>query len=231
MSPSFFRTLWKFNAVSIAVLSLIGILIGLSAVFYIAKDIIRTKYRLHDTARITRTSPAGELIRTELDVQRFRKIAGTNTLYAPIEAEQKYDYSYSSKGVSSTRNWIFFDLTTGKSAKLLPDDERIILETRELRTEDTSDNTPPDALLFVIVEKDTNGDNVLNARDDRLFALTLPDGSNFTRLDGITGKPLGEHVNRAAKALTIITESEPKITAHTVDLATFKVSGSVDIQR
>ena len=239
MTSPFFRLVWRFNALAIAVASVIAVFIGLYAAYHVARDVFRVPYQAADAVRLepqpTATDKPGEpqatALRTDLDVGHFQYIGGTRHYYASVVGAQSYDYRTSSKEATSTRNMIFFDADTMESRKLLASDDTLIIETRELREEGQPSDAMPKAMLYSLVEADTNKDGMLNANDARTLALSRVDGSGLERLTGIAGQFRGEIVNAGGAGLTLIVEDTHKLHAHAVDLATFKVTRTKELVR
>lgn len=239
MTSPFFRLVWRFNALAIAVASVIAVFIGLYAAYHVARDVFRVPYQAADAVRLepqpTATDKPGEpqakALRTDLDVGHFQHIGGTRHYYASVVGAQSYDYRYSSKEATSTRNLIYFDADTMESRKLLTTDDTLVIETRELRGEGQPADTAPSAMLFSLVETDSNKDGMLNANDARTLALARVDGSGLERLAGITGQFRGEIVKAGGAELTLIVEDDHKLVAHAVDLATFKVTRTKELMR
>lgn len=239
MSSPFFRLVWRFNALAIAAASTIAVFIGLFAAYHVAREVFRLPYQANDAVRLepqpaATGNPAdtqAKALRTDLDVGHFQHIGGTRHYYASIVGAQIYDYRTSSKEATGTRNMIFFDADTMESRKLLASDDTLIIETRELREEGQPSDATPKAMLFSLVEADTNKDGMLNVNDARALALSRVDGSGLERLTGIAGQLRGEIVKAGGAELTLIVEEAHKLYAHAVDLATFKVTHTKELVR
>lgn len=237
MPKGFFRAIWRFNALTIAAVSALGLFIGSYAAFQIARDVFYRPYQAHDIARVepqdgtTGPGTPAPKIRTDLSVNRFSHIRGTDTVWAQLSATQSYDYKYSSKEASSTRNVIFYDLKTGQSRKLLPDDDRIVIETNELRDDDPQALKPPKALLFSLIEKDTNADGVLNTEDGVTIVLTRPNGEGLTRIEEARGSFKGEMLVSGSDNLVLMFEKDGQIKALHISLSSFKVTNTEPVAR
>lgn len=233
MPKGFYRAIWRFNALAIAAVSSLALFVGAYAAFQIARDLFHRPYQAHDIARVeTKDAPgAPPKLRTDLSVMNFSPIRGTETLWGNLMATQAYDYRYSSKEASSTRNVIFYDVKSGQSRKLLANDDAIIIDTRELRDDDPQGTKPPKALLFSFIEKDTNGDGVLNHQDGVTLALAQANGEGLTRIGEASGSLKGETLVTAANEIVVMTERDGALRALHIDLASFKVTKSAAIVR
>lgn len=237
MSNTLFRALWRFNAVTIAVCGLLGIFVGLYVAYHIARDVFRTNYQAHDIARVepadTKTpgDPTQPAVQTGFSTGQFIAVRGTTILAAPVIAKQSYDFRYSSKDASSTRNYLFYDRAAGTSRKLLADEKQLILSHSELRPDSDNGTSPPRAMLFHIIEADTNKDGILSSADDMSYALSRTDGSGLTRLDFKGGDSHGQTVSADGAMLVMFVEDAGAIKAQHIDLATFKVTRTDAIAR
>jgi hypothetical protein len=233
MPKGFFRAVWRFNALAIAAVSCLALFVGAYAAFQIARDVFHRPYQAHDIARVETKDGAAvpPRVRTDLSVASFSPIRGTETLWAHLTAKQAYDFRYSSKEASSTRNVIFYDVKSGRSRKLLSNDNAVIVDTRELREDDPKGTKPPKALLFSFIEKDTNGDGILNHQDGVTLALAQANGEGLTRIEEASGQLKGETLVAAANEIVVMNERDGALKALHIDLATFKVTKSEAVVR
>ena len=233
MPKGFFRAIWRFNALAFAAVSCLALFVGAYAAFQIARDVFYRPYQAHDIARVDPKNGTGAPpnLRTDLSVMNFSPIRGTETLWAHLSATQSYDYRYSSKEASSTRNVIFYDVKSGLSRKLLPNDNTVIVDTRELREDDPQGTKPPKALLFSFIEKDTNGDGLINHQDGVTLALAQANGEGLTRIEEANGQLKGETLVAATNEIVVLTERDGVLKALHIDLATFKVTKSEAVVR
>lgn len=230
MARKFFPLLWRFNALVIAAAGSLALFLAAYAAYYVARDIFRTAYTAQDIARVEPDAggkaagqPAG--IDTRLRATNFARITGTSLLWSPLMATQAYDYRFSSKEASSTRNYIFYDTATGESRKLFASDDQIIFNATHLRrTEDAKDamDAPPLALYLHVVARDANGDGLLS-HDTAVVALARPDGSGLVKLDALQGRAIGTRVSDDGTSIVIMLDQNDKIAAAHVDLATFQI--------
>lgn len=223
MSSRFFRNLWRLNAITIAICGLLGVAIALFAAVKIASDVFRWTYRAQDIARVKLADPAKPAIQTEFAAGQFRPVRGTTIAMAPLIAKQTYDYSYSSKDATSERNYVFYDTVSGISLKLLPQDTQIVLSHTELRADGEDGAAAPKAMLFQLVETDSNADGILSHADKATLALSRNDGSELTRLDLAPTSMHGTIVTADGATLVIFIADDNGLSAQHVDLKTFKI--------
>ncbi len=236
MSKRIFRLIWRFNALAIAIVSMMGLVIGSYGAYQVARDVLRP-YRAGDTARVAPSGTDGKTagepsgVDTELELSPFARIRGTSILASQLTATQSYDFRYSSKQAGSRRNVVFYDTSSGQSRKLLADNNRLIIDAQELRGDTDSNDAAPRALFYRLIEADSTGDGVLNSDDRATAALARADGQGLTRLDTAGGDYLGNVVIGDGATLILMIGNATAAKAVHVDLATFKVVRSDDVVR
>lgn len=229
MSPGFFRSVWRFNALAIALCGVIGVFVGLFAAYHVAREVFRRPYVANDLAHVApaksaaNTDPAKTGPQVAMRVGHFTRLRGTPIMMAQVNATETYDYGSSSKVANSARNVIFYDIAIGSSRRLLPDDTKLVLSTSEVRAETDDASRAPRALIHRLIEADSNKDGLLNANDGATLALSNADGSALTRID-IGGSTTISHTLTAdASAIVIMVGSSTETKALHVDATTFKV--------
>lgn len=238
MPKTFFRTLWRFNALAIATCGVIGIFVGLFAAYHIAREVFRQPYEVHNAARVEEPSGTAKPGTAEpektLQVQPFSRIPGTPLVYSIISATQSYDFRYSSKEATSTRNYLIYDTASGTSRAVLPDDRAVVSSFQILTPDNASPDTAPLALALAVIDKDANSDGMLNSRDPLALVLTRPDGTGLVRLaDGIE-EHLGWFVpdrDSAKRDAVALVRQNGKTIALSVDLQSFKITRTGTLAR
>jgi hypothetical protein len=239
MSAKFYRSIWRFNALAIAAVSFLALFVGSYGAFQIARDVFRRPY---EAANVAHVPPAGETspgtgtdaeqrVSTQLQFGRFSEIRGTPYVWAALDAKETYGFRTSYKEASSIRNYVFYDTVSGASRSLLPADTALITEAREIRRDERDDSMPPVAMFFALIEKDSNGDGLLNSDDAMTLALARVDGTGLTRLDAAQGRALGDVTLTGAREMIVMADAGEGPVAHHIDLETFKVMKSVAITR
>ena len=111
-----------------------------------------------------------------------------------LRAEAEYRGIGSSGGTSSVHNLLFVDLDSGKSHWLLNGFRGLVLwtslasETTQYvgRGDDRVESDPP-AILYHVIDRDTNGDGTISSADDGVLAISATDGSGYTAVaDGVS---------------------------------------------
>lgn len=177
----FFRLLWRFNAIGIAVALVIAIALSLFAAFMIVKDIttrnvtavINVESDEKDTSTkqfYTLGDPAG--------------ISGHNIVYMHLYFAQKYEQSYFSKNSSSNVvNYVFFDFNSKETTWLFDHNNFLILQMRELSTGSwDKKNKVTDAFIYALIKDDTNKDGRLTSSDIVTVSIYNPAEKSYAEL-------------------------------------------------
>lgn len=177
-----FKTLWRFNALIIAVAGVMGVIVLLFVLYMLYQDATRTRH--HN--EIVNIDPKAEI------EERFRmgdidKINGSDSVIIPLYSDQNFSLEYSGKSTVSTRNLLFTHLNNETSHWLFPNNKFLLAEHRLLNESGSwNKEQPVRAILISLVKQDTNEDQRLTESDRLTLALTTPEGKQYTEvLDGI----------------------------------------------
>ena len=128
----------------------------------------------------------------ELDFGCLGNVPGQRVFV--LQAEAEYRGIGSSGGTCSVHNLLFVDLESGKSHWLL-DDFRGLIPWNSLASEasqlrgwgyDHGESDPP-AILYHVIDRDTNGDHTISSADAGVLAISATDGSGYAVVaDGVT---------------------------------------------
>lgn len=178
MDTGFFKWVWRFNAMALA-----GLLIFVGVI-----ALLELLPRSHSVANVINVDPGDETLVETLKIGSVTPINGL--IRYSVGREQSFDAGYSSGKTTrnNTANYGYLDPATGSVRWLLDGFDALILETVALQEEtdtavsgrferDPSSETL--ASLYVIVDRDTSGDNRLSRSDIGRIALSLPDGTDF----------------------------------------------------
>lgn len=115
----------------------------------------------------------------------FERLEGTDVVWAPLKFAESPPASLSSGGSEATRNFLFYDLATGKASWLI-DQRNALFEWHRAATvgESGSATERVRALLFQVALKDTSGDGRVTEGDEQELAIAASDGTGFTVLLG-----------------------------------------------
>lgn len=180
----FFAWVWRFNALVIAGAAMVVILVGAYLFLQIALHETRTVQK-----RSVASAPAATRAPETLRLGRFSWLVQGRSMWAPIQSSQSYGLRIGSKRTVSTRNRIIYDVASGTQRALLPDNKSVIFSARALRYgPGRGAEKPLMAILLVFADKDTSNDGFISYSDQKVIALTRPDGTGLKRLD-VKGSP------------------------------------------
>ena len=174
----FFRFLWRINALAITGVALIAAVLGAYALY----SILRAETRDRNVSDLLVVNPE-QPVQEEVILGRPRALAGTKMVRVPLYREQKIDVSYYSKeSGSNTVNELVIDSVTGKSEWLFKDTARLIVNITETRQEINSDAPKTEAIVYSMIERDSNSDGKLTATDKISIGYSNAEAANYVPL-------------------------------------------------
>ncbi|MBP0019159.1 MAG: hypothetical protein J7647_16610 [Cyanobacteria bacterium SBLK] len=211
-----FCLLWRFNAVVIAGAGLLAI----AVLGFTALSILRDVTRERQVGSIVNIDEESE-IEEELQFGELREIGGTPYLLLPLSSYQSYDRPSYTKSTESTRNFLFFDSETGEQNWLFPHYDYLIVSDRHLVESSPNPQTQPVlAILYSLVQKDSDGDKRLSPRDRLTVALSQPNGGEYREILTDVEKILG-HQLLDRETLIIFYQSEDHARVAKISLKDF----------
>ena len=173
----FFAVVWRVNAVLI----LLTTVLACAVLAFAAREIFKEAIRARQATGVVNVAEE-QVDRSRAELGKFEIVRGTRLLRAPLQIEQTYGFSSGSKEATSVQNYLFYDPSDGSSHWLLPGNKGLFLSEHELPEREYSKPEPPlIAVVYELVEVDTNGDKKLTASDAKAVAVSDPSGSRFTR--------------------------------------------------
>lgn len=180
----FFKFVWRFNGLVL----MAGILMVIAFTLYnVVKDIVRD--RPHPVIRNVAEDPSGE---EKWRLGYPQRIEDTSYVYIPLisekeelevrERKRKAFSSYSDEGYSNpTRNILFVNTATNEMSWLFPTNNQLVTDVQMLsKTEDDdARKRSVRAILYQVVQADSDGDKKLTTDDATVVALSRPDGSRY----------------------------------------------------
>ncbi|HXF90728.1 MAG TPA: hypothetical protein VNJ29_02225 [Candidatus Nitrosotenuis sp.] len=170
---TFFKWLWRFNALGIAVLLISAALIG-SWGFY---QII-TQRHVHNVIKTDKSSSVKDSYKLGTLQTWAKNKYGIAPLYLNQHIEESY---YSKSSESNIVNYLFVHLSDGKAHWLFPHSNFLILKMIPL-SKSSSSKTPPEAILYELVKTGAEKSQKLTANDPKTLAISQPDGSQYVEL-------------------------------------------------
>ena len=179
----FYKFVWRFNGVVIMV-ALLGIVTF--TIYNLLKEIFHT--RPTQVIRNVADDPSGQ---EKWRLGYPQQIEGTSYIYIPLISElediklrsinRKADLgSYSSERYSKpTRNILFVNTEKNTMKWLFPSNNQLITNIQLLPETKYSDKRHVEAIMYQVVQKDTDGDKKLTADDDSILSFSRPDGGRY----------------------------------------------------
>jgi hypothetical protein len=196
------------------------LLVLLFAAFMAIKNMDRSQH-LNDTINVNEA----QIDNAEQKLGAFETIEGSAVMRAPLQLKQEYPgTNYSVKGTVASQNYLFFDPVSHASHWLITGNRGLILEAMALPAKNFNRQVeiPVEAVVYTLVDTDSNGDGKLSDADLITIAISDPNGKHFARL-----LTRGERVNGARLSgkgmLVVLYTAAKQLRAADVDLSSGKV--------
>ncbi len=175
----FFSVVWRINA-----LLILGVGIGAFALLLVGgalfvKDFMRPRH----TENVAYLAP-DQVDKSGSELGSFEPVDGTSTLRAALRLTQDYSIGSVSKESSSVQNYLYVDTGTHASHWLIPDNRGLIVATTELPAGryGNRDESPLEAVVYELVDADSDSDKKLTKKDLITIAVSDPEGRSLVRL-------------------------------------------------
>ena len=225
MENRFFTLLWRFNAVVISLLGILGIIFGLYVGYMILTDSKRDTY-----VENLSSAPGKESAKEHLIFDEMKTVPGNDLVLIPLESyryyARGYRSSYSGKNASAVRNYLFLNPLTSEQSWLYPHHDFIITEVSVLpKSRCRDEQKRASAILYYGVKKDTNGDGMLSVSDHKYIAVSDSEGKQYRDLVEGVDTILGhKQVNETAIVISFVKDAVTQ--ALTVDINTLSLINS-----
>jgi len=223
----FFKNVWRFNALIIAVAGVLAVVVLLFAGYLIYNEQARTKYK-NEIVNIDPETKIEEVFR----LGRVKHVNGSQAVIVPLYSDQSFDLRYSgTKSTASTRNLLFSNMHNEESNWLLPTNDYLIPQYNLINKSNSySSDEDIVTILYRIVVSDTNNDSRLTENDELSIHLSNPDGSEFTEILKNIDDVLGyELINQEALAI-MFNRGGQGYTAY-VSLKNFEVTKEIELPK
>lgn len=187
----FFRVVWQINALVILLAGLLAVGALVAVVVGMAWNTARTSHEPNVADQIAAPGDApgdAESATVRASIGQFESIAGTTSLRASVHVVGG-STDFSSKGDTSTRNYLYFDTATGAAYWLMPDNKAEFLNARDFpehsgRADDATE--PVRATVYQMRTQAPHGAARNERRDQQTLAVSDPNGRHFRVLvDGV----------------------------------------------
>ncbi len=187
--PKFFKYVWRYNALAIAG---VASLCGLLAVFMVY-DLVRNITRDREVSNVVAVETGSNTPAAVREVYKLGPptlISGTSFMQAPLYREQYQARSYYNKGsTGNIANYMFLNVMTNQSTWLMNGAGQLFLSNWALTERAPSDQAGPGkavAMIYQLVDKDTNADGILTEADAKTVGTSGADGTGFKKiLEGV----------------------------------------------
>lgn len=220
----FFKWVWRFNALAIAGAAVICFLLG----SFLAVKFFMNETRTRRVTNLINVEGASK-VKEEFVLGYPSMIRGTDYMRIPLYREQSYSAAYYSKNSTANDvNYLFLNSHTGHSKWLMPTNAQLFLYPKYLEEKHKGHMPSPARLeektigiVYVMAEKDTNGDKRLSDKDAVTISYSLPDGSGFKKL--IESIDRVHAIEQASdNNLVIIYEKNKETICETYDVSSMK---------
>lgn len=169
----FFKLVWRFNGLVISVAGVLAVGIFLFVTYKLFQDVTRDR----TTRNIVNIEENSE-IKENWRLGQFSK-SNEKTLMIPLYSDQSFDRAYFSKSSNSTRNYLFINTETSQKQWLFNHTNYLIERSDKLKEGDYNSDKPIIAILYQLIQLDSDQDDRLSASDLSTLAVTNPDGSGY----------------------------------------------------
>ena len=180
----FFRWVWHFNALAIA----IGSILIIATAAYALID--QFHYRMRDLIITDNVAVGDQSITREIyTIGRPETVSGTNWVTMPLIRDQiRGVSSFSKSSQDNQMNTYFIDANSGKGHWLFPDHHTLINSTVWLTNATAiKEEIKATGALYVVVQKDSNADGLLTDADTQTVFYSGFDGNGVkTILENVT---------------------------------------------
>ena len=227
-TEQFFTKVWRVNAIIILLVGVIAAGVLSFAGYEIFKSITERRH-VEGMVNIAPDGGLKEVVR----FGGFSTIRGTPYLWGSLMTTQEYRVSSYNKEAGAIRNYLFYDTNVKKGHLLTKENDKLFLDASLLSETNSEEGDYLSksrgvrgkkvlAILYEVVNKDTNGDGRLTAKDLHTIAVSSPSGSHYTEIIANIDSMTGHHILSPASVL-IFYDSKSTLRAVEVDIPTSKI--------
>nr|WP_136252412.1 hypothetical protein [Ningiella ruwaisensis] len=170
----FFKLVWRFNGLVISVVGVLAVAVLALVTYNLFQEVTRDG----STSSIVNLEGSSE-IEENWRFGQLSKLNDNKTIMIPLFSDQSFNRAYFSKSSSSTRNYLFVNTETSEKKWLFDHTNYLIERSDKLREGDYSSDKPVVAILYQLVQLDSDQNNRLAASDLSTLAITYPDGTGY----------------------------------------------------
>ena len=226
-SDKFFKWVWNLNGLVL----FSGLIIAILFVFYQLASVI-----FKDQILVKKTTL--NLAQDDNKEENWRlgyphKISGTDFYFIALESEKLFveksevlgmysEFGGSSYKPTRSKNVLFINSITNNSVWLFKSIEQLIIDIMPLVDDEFNERSATRAISYEVINSDTNLDNKLDNTDNRTFALSKVDGSNYTEIITDYNRIVESGLNSDGELFVIFINNNV-VYSMLVDLITFEI--------
>lgn len=217
-----FKWIWNVNGTVL----LLGLILTLTTVSY---ELIKGVFKSDSPVRPSLNLAEDEDGEEQWSLGYPNRIGTSDYYYVPLESEklhvkkQSRLKSFSSYDHRSTRskNVVFINGNTNDSNWLFESVQQLIIEIRLLSTEHESMPVAK-AILYEVINNDTNKDGILDGSDKRTFSLSDIDGTRYSEIIEGYSRIIESELNRDGNLFVVYIDGKTVYTM-LIDLRSFSI--------
>lgn len=232
----YFKLIWRFNSIVIMMAGMAtigGMLIGgIMIIFEL------TRQNHYQTVVDVEE---GEFKEEEFEFGYMYSIEQSPYIMIPLNSSEGYEGSYSSGKSYSAHNYLFINSENNEKRWLLESNQYLIADFDLLNggaketideTYDTVDKVEfkTHGILYRIIKKDTNGDDILSENDLTTIGLSLPTGEGYKEVLGDIDDIIGHKFTGKDSLLVIYQKKETAYAAH-IRMSDFSVVSETQLPK
>lgn len=174
----FFSLVWRANALVILAAGLAGLALVTIILVQLGRGFLEPR-RVQGIVNLEDEEVESETFQ----FGHFESITGSGFLSAPLYTQQGYPLGSISKSSQSSRNYLFYNPTSGAAHWLLPDNEGLVEWRSEFPPSRYKEEPEPvRGVLWQVIASDTNGDRKLTRNDLSVVFISGPSGRPLREL-------------------------------------------------
>lgn len=226
-SDKFFKWVWHLNGLVLfsgLIIAMLFVLFQLASVIFKDQNLIK-----QTTLNLAQDDNKEENWRLGYP----HKISDTDFYFIALESEKLFvekseglgmysEFGGSSYKPTRSKNVLFINSITNNSVWLFKSIDQLIIDIMPLVDDEFNERAATRAISYEVINSDTNLDNKLDNTDNRTFALSKVDGSNYTEIITDYNRIIESGLNSDGELFVIFINNNV-VYSMLVDLITFEI--------
>lgn len=223
MESGFFKFLWRFNAIMIAMAT--TAVIGLCGV--IAVELIGDRFRDRQATNVVNIDESSPTLQESFTYGT--PLRRESRIIVPLQVQQRYANAGYEKSTSrNVVNYLRQNEDGSEFAPVFQGNARLITSATDLNQRTSTDEVTTHAVLLAVVATDNNGDRRLSGRDRFDLVLLRPDYSKpQVLLEDIAHSGHPHHISDDVFELTVMQTNQTKI--YRFSASTGEIQTAIDL--